>query len=185
MGHEADRRGPLIPTMEKVLHLKRIPLFAELGVRELTAVASIVKEESFPPLEIIIREGDLGDRLYFILRGRVSVIKSYDTPQAIHLADIGENDYFGEMALFDLQPRSATVVAREPTHVLVLERFEFEELMREFPKIPIHACTVFSQRIRQLQKKLQSYSSPSSPSSTPSADTPAVNTPDSSAKAPD
>lgn len=148
----------MVSPMERVLHLKKIPLFSDLGVRELTAVASIAEEKTFPQGHVIIQEGEVGEDLYFILMGRVSVIKNMGTPQAFHLADMGPSNYFGDMALFDQQPRSASVVAQEETHLLALSRFEFDELMKEFPKIAIHACRVFSERFRELQVKFQSTS---------------------------
>ena len=142
-------------TMERILQLKKIYLFTDLGIKELTAVGSIVQEETVAEGDVVIKEGEAGDCLYFILSGSVSVIKHMETSQAIHLADMGPNDYFGEMALFDNQPRSASVKAREDTQLLILKRFEFEELMKEYPRIAIHACRVFSQRFRELQTKVQ------------------------------
>jgi len=146
----------MLSTMERIIHLRKIPLFSGLQNRELTAIASIVQEKALPSETTIINEGDEGESLYLILKGTVSVIKNMGSPQEIHLADIGQDDYFGEMALFDNQPRAATVVAKEETQLLEVSRFEFEELMKAFPKIAIHACTVFGQRIRDLQQKIQS-----------------------------
>jgi CRP-like cAMP-binding protein len=145
----------MLSQMERILHLKKVPLFADLLVRELTAVASIAREREFPPGTVIIREGEVGESLYIILAGRVSVIKDLGTPRELHIADIGRDDYFGEMALFDRGPRSASVVAREPTEALELSRLEFNEIMKEFPRIAIHACRVFSRRLRELQSMIQ------------------------------
>ncbi len=88
------------------------------------------------------------------MSGRVEVIKDMDSPNPIRLAEIGADEWFGEMALFDRQPRSASVVAAEDTQLLEVGRFEFEEIMREFPAIAIHACQVFTRRLRELQEKL-------------------------------
>jgi CRP-like cAMP-binding protein len=143
----------MINPMERIIHLKKIPLFTDLQVQELTAIASIARERSFVRGEVIIQEGDVGESLYMILDGKVSVIKGRGTPSEFGLAEIGPDDYFGEIALFDREPRSATVVAEEDTDVLELSQFEFEEIMKEFPQIAIHACYVFTQRLRALQTK--------------------------------
>jgi CRP-like cAMP-binding protein len=143
----------MLSTMERILQLKKIPLFSEFQVRELTAIASIAQEKAFPAGTKIIQEGEVGESLYLVLSGRVSVIKELGLPRELHIADIGPDDYFGEMALFDRQPRSASVVAQEETHVLELSRFEFEEIVKEFPQIAIDACRVFSQRLRELQQR--------------------------------
>jgi CRP/FNR family cyclic AMP-dependent transcriptional regulator len=148
----------MLTPMERVLHLKKIPLFVDLGGRELAAIASVATEETVPEGEVIIREGEIGETMFFVLRGGVSVIKSMDTPNSLHLADIMVDDFFGEMSLFDRQPRSASVVAKQETDLLVLNRFEFDELMREYPRIAIQACRVFSQRLRDLQEKIQAES---------------------------
>ncbi len=145
----------MLSPMERILHLKKVPLFSDLQVRELTAIASIAREREFPAGSVIIREGETGECLYVLLAGRVSVIKDLGTPRELHIADIEKDDYFGEMALFDRGPRSASVVARETTEALELGRLEFNEIMKEFPQIAIHACKVFSRRLRDLQSKIQ------------------------------
>lgn len=144
----------MLSSMERVIQLKKIPIFSDLQVRELAAIGSIVRERSFQAGGLIIREGSPGDSLFLVLRGRVAVIKDMDSPNPIALAEIGAEEWFGEMALFDLQPRSASVVAVEDTQLLEVGRFEFEEIMREFPAIAIHACQVFTRRLRELQEKL-------------------------------
>lgn len=141
--------------MEKIFHLKKVPLFSSLHAKELTAIASITEETNFPPGSVIIKEGEPGDCLYLVVRGKVEVIKSMGTPREIRLAEIGPDNYFGEMALFDQEVRSATVVSLEETVVLCLRRFEFEETMREFPRIAISACKEFSRRIRELESKFE------------------------------
>lgn len=144
----------MLSSMERVIQLKKIPIFSDLQARELAAIGSIVKERAFAAGELIIREGSPGDSLFLVLSGRVEVIKDMDSPNPIRLAEIGADEWFGEMALFDRQPRSASVVAAEDTQLLEVGRFEFEEIMREFPAIAIHACQVFTRRLRELQEKL-------------------------------
>lgn len=146
----------MLGPMERVIHLKKIPMFSGLQARELAAIGSIAKERSFPTGSLIIREGSTGDSLFLVLRGRVSVVKGMVSSEPLLLAEMGPDECFGEMALFDRQPRSASVVALEDTEVLELGRFEFEEIMREFPGIAIHACRVFTRRLRELHEKLRS-----------------------------
>ncbi|MEJ5376554.1 MAG: cyclic nucleotide-binding domain-containing protein [bacterium] len=144
----------MLSSMERVIQLKKIPLFSGLQAKELAAIGAIVKERAFAAGGVIIQEGAPGDSLFLVLRGRVKVIKAMDSANPIQLAEIGPEEWFGEMALFDRQPRSASVVACEDTQLLELGRFEFEEIMREFPSIAIHACQVFTRRLRELQEKL-------------------------------
>ena len=143
--------------MERVIQLKKIPMFSELQARELAAIGSIARERSFQAGAVIIQEGTVGESLFLILRGRVSVVKDMGSPSPMNLAEIGPDEWFGEMALFDREPRSASVVALEDTELLELGRFEFEEIMREFPRIAIHACQVFTRRLRELQEMLRGH----------------------------
>jgi len=147
--------SPMMGTAEKMIHLKRVPLFADLQTRELAAIASIAVHETYSPGTTIIVEGEPGESLFLILRGKVSVIKGLGTPQELFLAELGPGEFFGEMSLFDREPRSASVLAVEETEVLELDKFQFEEIMRQFPKIAIQACRVLCGRLRELQEKLR------------------------------
>jgi HEAT repeat protein len=148
--------GPMLSTMDKMIHLKKIYVFSDLQVRELAAISSVTVEEDHKKDEIVVREGESGDTMFLIVSGEVSVIRNYGAPDETVIATIGHDDYFGEMALFEDKPRSATVKTNTESKVLVLGKLEFEEIMREFPQISINICRVFSQRIRELQKKFLS-----------------------------
>jgi len=146
----------MLSTMDKMIHLKKIYVFSDLQVRELAAISSVTKEEDHGKDEIVVREGELGDTMFLIISGEVSVIRNYEAQDETVIATIGQDDYFGEMALFEDKPRSATVRTNTESKLLVLGKLEFEEIMREFPQISINICRVFSQRIRGLQKKFLS-----------------------------
>jgi hypothetical protein len=145
---------------EKILHLRAIQIFQDLSVSELAAVASVTDEVVYPAGEVVIREGEPGDTMYMIIKGEVSVIKSQqgeDTAHEIELDRIRAGDYFGEMALFEDVVRSATIRTAEESRVLVLNKQEFTEIVREYPQIALHICRVLSDRIRRLHQKIQSY----------------------------
>jgi len=147
---------PMLSTMDKMIHLKKIYVFSDLQVRELAAISSVTAEQDFPKDEIVVREGEPGDTMFLIISGEVSVIRNYGNEQETLIAKITQDDYFGEMALFEDKPRSATVKTNTDAKLLVLGKLEFEEIMREFPQISINICRVFSQRIRELQRKFLS-----------------------------
>jgi len=139
---------------DKILLLKGIEIFEALSVSELAAVASVTEEQVYPPGEIVIREGDTGDTMYLIIEGEVSVIKGYGEDHEIELDRISAGDYFGEMALFEDVLRSATIRTERESHLLVLHKQEFKEIVREYPQIALTICKVLSGRIRKLHKKL-------------------------------
>jgi CRP-like cAMP-binding protein len=103
--------------------------------------------------EIIIREGDTGDCMYVIQSGRVEVMERRHDKEFC-LAVLEKGDVFGEMALFDNEPRSATVRALGEVWVLTLPRRAFFKRVREDPSLAFRMLQRMSQRIRDLDSKL-------------------------------
>lgn len=141
---------------QKILHLKKIEIFEDLAINELAAVASITDEITYPEGQTVFKEGDIGDTLFMIIEGEVSVIKDHGHEKEIELDRILSGDYFGEMALFDDEVRSATIRTEKESRCLTLHKYELQEIVREYPAIALHACKVLSWRIRRLHKKVLS-----------------------------
>lgn len=154
-GEEAAEMAEASNISDKILHLRGMDLFRDLRVSELAAIASLMEQESFKPGDKIISEGDVGESMYLITKGRVTVHKDAEDGCEVELADLGTGDYFGEMALFDDQARSATVIAEEPTDCLVLYKMEFSEAVHEYPQVALQICTELSRRLRELHQKIQ------------------------------
>lgn len=142
---------------DRILRLKKITIFEGLSVSELAAIASVAEEMEYEPGSTIIKEGDRGDTMFLIIGGDVSVIKEAGKEGAkeVELARIGVGNAFGEMALFEDSTRSATIRAVTQTRLLVLDKREFTEIVREYPQIALHICKVLSGRIRELHDKVQ------------------------------
>jgi CRP-like cAMP-binding protein len=147
-----------IPLTDKILHLKNIEIFADLSVNELAAVASVTEEAAFDEMEMVFREGDVGDTLFLILEGEVAVIKDCNSEREFELDRIGRGDYFGEMALFGDDHRSATIRVKKNARFLTLNKQELQEIVREYPQIALHVCRVLSMRIRRLHGKISNQS---------------------------
>jgi CRP-like cAMP-binding protein len=143
---------------EKILHLKKIEIFSDLSVNELAAVASVTEEASFGEGELVFEEGERGNTLYLVIQGEVAVVKGYHSDQAIELDRIAPGDYFGEMALFGDNRRSATIRVNQTARFLTLHKQELEEIVREYPQIALHVCRVLSIRIRRLHGKISEHS---------------------------
>jgi CRP-like cAMP-binding protein len=105
-------------------------LFRYLSYQELLRILKIVYEEHYERGKPIFKEGELGDALYLVFAGSVDIRKG-----SYHLTTIGPGGHFGELAFMDGNPRSATVVATEPTTVLTVRRDEFRDLTRTDPEI--------------------------------------------------
>ncbi|MBA2556970.1 MAG: Crp/Fnr family transcriptional regulator [Chloroflexi bacterium] len=109
--------------------LKRCALFAHADDAALAAIARGMRRRRFRRNEVIFHQGDPGDSLHIVIQGAVKVVlPSAEGDEAI-IATLRETDFFGELALLDGAPRSATVTALEATETLVLPRDAFRELL--------------------------------------------------------
>jgi len=110
--------------------LGEVPLFSRCTKRELATVARHVETVELDDGTEMITEGDPGDAFFLILDGKATVIQDGE-----QVADVGPGAWFGELALLDDRPRSATVVAQGPITVAVLGVRMFRTILREFPDI--------------------------------------------------
>ncbi len=133
----------MLSTVEKVLFLKSIDLFSQIPGEDLAQVALISTEENREPGEEIFAEGEAGDALYLVLDGKVRVHRNDRV-----IAELGERECFGEMAILDAAPRSATVTAVSDSNLLKISREDFQEIMSEKPEIALGIIKVLSRRLR-------------------------------------
>jgi type IV pilus assembly protein PilB len=114
--------------------LRRLPLFADVSPDMLARLEHRMRRREFPPKAIIVREGGTDDSAFLVLSGRVAVRrKDPDSGIEFLLAELGEGDMFGEMALLTRKPRAASVVALDATTCAVIEQSDFDELLNEHP----------------------------------------------------
>jgi serine/threonine protein phosphatase PrpC/CRP-like cAMP-binding protein len=133
--------------------LKKIPLFRYLTYQELVKVLNITYLETYEGGAQIIKEGDSGEELYIVLAGRVVVSRSGQ-----EIVELHPGVHFGEMALVDQSPRSATVTAKDPTRLLVVQRRSFYTLIRKEPVLAVKLLwsfvQVLSRRLRETNEQL-------------------------------
>lgn len=107
----------------------RVPLFAELGAIAIAHIVARLRSRSYPAGAYVVRKGEPGDAMYFIVRGQAEV--RLGGP----VATLREGEFFGEIALLDRKPRSADVVTLTPCILLVLEVAEFYQLIGQHPSL--------------------------------------------------
>ena len=138
----------------KLETLKKIPLFRHLTYQELVKVLNITYLQQFDAGVPVVKEGADGEELFIILSGRVVVTKGGQ-----ELVELHPGVHFGEMALVDQSPRSATVTARDATRVLVIGRPQFYQLIRKEPVLAVKLLwsfvQVLSHRLRETNEQLQ------------------------------
>lgn len=126
--------------------LSRLPLFANVGKRQLRRIAGLAEVREFESGDIVVRKGEPADGFHLIIGGRAKVVE----PRRAGRLETG--NYFGEMALLDGEPRSATVVAVGPLQTMRLPRRPFIRLLQQEPSIAIAMLAELGRRIRHLEK---------------------------------
>jgi CRP-like cAMP-binding protein len=128
-----------------------VPLLSRLGRRQLGRLAELAVTRPYREGATIVREGDTSISLYVVLSGRVRVERESGRVQ---VAELGRGGSFGEMGLMDDMPRSATVVAVEPTECALLAKWDFQNELRDDPDIALALLPVLTERIRMLDARL-------------------------------
>jgi CRP-like cAMP-binding protein len=120
--------------------LAGVDLFSECSKRELGQILAVAKEIDFDAGQNICVEGESSGRFYLVLDGYVAVKRRGRTR-----ATLGPGDYFGEIALIDSEPRTATCTATTPVQTLAIAQFNFVPLMKEHAglthKLLLHLCS--------------------------------------------
>jgi CRP-like cAMP-binding protein len=134
---------------EKIRRLEEVPLFADCTRKQLRAVAAISRVVELPADTVLTRMGEPGDAFFIILDGSAGV----DVPPRKRTR-LGPGSFFGEMSLLDGEPRSATVRAETAVRLLVIQRLNFQELLREVPDLVHKILVTLTRRVRHLERSL-------------------------------
>jgi len=132
--------------------LATAPLFSELSRKDLKHLAGAAIVRSYKKGEAIVKEGENAVAFYIIRAGKVDIIRGRGSKSQKVLATLGPGEFFGEMALLDSYPRSASVVAKEVTECVVLSRWDFIAELRTSPYIAVQMLPVLSRRLREAQQ---------------------------------
>jgi len=129
-------------------------LFSELSRRDLKRLAAATITRAYKKGEVIVKEGEIAVAFYLITKGRVNVMRGGKGESQTALASLGPGEFFGEMAILDSYPRSASVLAAEDAECLVLSRWDFLAEVRSNPFIAVQMLPVLSRRLRKLQQDI-------------------------------
>jgi CRP-like cAMP-binding protein len=132
-----------LSTVEKVLFLKSVEIFAHAAIEELGRIATLMEEVRFETEETIYREGNPIDAIYIILSGRVAVQSSGKVAR-----EEDEHHVIGALAALDLGSALLTVTAREPVHALKLDVQDFQDLLASDFELVKAVFRVVAQHIR-------------------------------------
>ena len=140
---------------ERTEALRAIPLFATLDEVVLEEIAGFLIERKFPKDAIIFEEGSVGDYMYLIREGQVKVTKMSEDGREKILEILAAGDFFGDMALVDREPRSASVKTTRPCVLLALSRQDFLSLLRQNPEISMGIIHELTRRLRETDEQIR------------------------------
>ncbi len=144
-----EEEGALLSPIEKIIFLKEVPFFQGMTVDQLKVLANVCEEQLFEEDKHIFNQGDPGGALYVVISGRVGIEQEKRKGSFARLATVEAHSYFGEMDLFDNNPRSATAIALQDTLILRLRREPLIALARQYPDLSLELISVLSQRLRE------------------------------------
>ena len=144
--------------MEKTEFLKDTVIFKDLTTFEIIKVNKVTKTRNYKSDEVIFNEGAIGDSLYIVKAGSVRVTKIEDGNEEKVLAILNPGDHFGEIALVDKHPRSATVIANEEAELIQIQAEDFNKLLESDREIALKFYKSFVQvlcsRLRDTNESL-------------------------------
>lgn len=139
----------MLTSVDRLLFVRRVPIFKELRDDFIVRLASVMNELSYPANYGIFKQGEEGRSLYIVVSGRVKVHIG-DTK----LAEVEQGKYFGEMAVFDTEPRSASVTTLEPCECLELTQEQLYDAIEETPEIAVNIIRELSRLVRRLNDNM-------------------------------
>jgi CRP-like cAMP-binding protein len=140
---------------ELIDHLRNVPLFSRCSGRELRILARHAEAIHLPEGSVLFEEGDTGDAFYVVLEGTAEVRRGTGR----RLNSVGVGGWFGELALLDAAPRSASVVATSELEVAVLGARIFRTLLRELPTISERLLAALAGELRDARRTSESIGS--------------------------
>ena len=129
----------------KVDALRRASLFEGLSRKQLVQLARMSEDVEVPPGKVLCKEGEVGREFFVIIDGEVEVTKN-----GKRLATRAGGEFFGEIALLEQTPRTATVTAKTPLRVFVLTDKDFRDLINESPAVERKVLRALARRVVEL-----------------------------------
>jgi uncharacterized membrane protein len=135
--------------MEATSLLASIPLFEGLHRDDIEALARHLVERRYRPGDHVFEQGAPGEAMYFVAEGQLNIFLPGEASRRVSLKDIGPGEYFGELALFDDQPRSASVLATSDVLLYELERATLSAYLEQRPRAAMAILRMMGARLRE------------------------------------
>jgi CRP/FNR family transcriptional regulator, cyclic AMP receptor protein len=144
--------------MDRINLIRSVPIFSDLSESELNKIVDIGLSRKYHKNAIVFLEEETGAILFVIASGKVKVVRTDDDGKEVILSILGEGDFFGEMALLDGLPRSATVVAIDDSELFIIHRKEFIQLIEKSPQVGTSLLRELTRRLRKADEQIENLS---------------------------
>lgn len=134
--------------------LREVPLFSALDDEAAATLAAALEIRELPRGYVIFHEGDTGDRLFFVMDGKVKIARAASDGRENLLAVLGPGEIFGELSLFDPGPRTATAAAVTEAKVASLDHDDLRPLLAERPRVGVQLLQALAQRLRRTNEAM-------------------------------
>lgn len=138
------------------MFFKGIPLFSGLSDAEHGLLLQVAVRKNYPRNSLIIQQGDVGESLYLLRRGRAKVYLSEPGGREVILAFLGPGDFLGEMALIDDEPCSASVMPTEESEFVSVNKKDFLRVLASSPSMAVNLLKAMSGRLRESNQQIES-----------------------------
>ena len=135
--------------------LRSVPLFASLSDEDAKGLRALLELEVRPAGSILFQKGEAGNAMYLIEGGRVRIHLRDDDGEEVTLAELAGGDFFGEMAILDGKPRSASATVTETARLAVLSREHFHEYVQRNPDLALEMLSAITVRLRHTDEMLR------------------------------
>jgi CRP/FNR family cyclic AMP-dependent transcriptional regulator len=134
--------------------LRSVPIFSELSEADIASLGRLTSRRTCPKDTVVFFENEEGDSFFMIVDGRIKVTILGDDGREVILSVLGRGDFFGEMALLDNEPRSATAIAVEDTELLSLHRNDFQSVLTDNRSIMLALIKILTARLRRANHQI-------------------------------
>ncbi|HOJ71401.1 MAG TPA: Crp/Fnr family transcriptional regulator [Syntrophorhabdaceae bacterium] len=135
--------------------IRNVSLFNILEDEDIKLISRIATTKTIPKGFVVFQEGEKGDALYIILKGKVKVSLYDDEGREYILDIIGKDGFFGELSILDDLPRSANIVTTEDCEFIILKRHDFIKLLMENPAITVNILKTMAARLRAADERIK------------------------------
>lgn len=135
--------------------IKNVNLFNILDIEDIMVISRIANVKALPKGYMVFQEGEQGDALYIIIKGKVKVSLYDDDGREYILDIIGKDGFFGELSILDDLPRSANIITIEDCEFLVLKRDDFIKILMENPAITVNILKTIAARLRAADERIK------------------------------